>query len=78
MNAAEHLLESQRAASELSTLSRDPALAARPDPAFCPKFRNADEIGETDSEQVHGNSRLLSAISARWGSASSWRRCPKD
>jgi hypothetical protein len=64
--------------SELATLSRDPALAFRPDPGFRVLFRNPDEITEGDFNGVDTSTRLGSATTPHWAGAVSWRRSPKE
>jgi hypothetical protein len=68
----------ERTGSELATLSRDPALTFRPDPAFRAKFRNADEIIEGDFNGVDIGPRPVALTPVRWAGAASWRRSPKD
>lgn len=67
-----------RVISELATLSRDPALTLRPDPAFRAKFRNADEIMEDDLERIDASARLVFTAPPPRKCTASWRRCPKD
>lgn len=63
--------------SELATLSSDPSLSSRPDPAFRAKFRNPDELVEGES-YVEAGTRAVAATSATWVRTASWRRSPKD
>ena len=66
------------AVSELATLSSDPALASRPDPAFRPKFRNPDEIIDNDFDRFDLGSHPVHALRPIWTGAALWRRSPKD
>jgi hypothetical protein len=68
----------ERPVSELATLSQDPALTFRPDPAFRAKFRNADEIVEGDYNGIETGVRPVGATPFTWAGAASWRRSPKD
>jgi len=63
---------------ELATLSCDPALTFRPDPAFRAKFRNADEIMEGDLECIAASPRLVFTAPPPPTGAAPCRRCPKD
>jgi hypothetical protein len=67
-----------KAFSELATLSRDPALAFRPDPAFRARFRDPDEIIEGDFDGVHTSTNFVFTTPPQWQGAASWRRSPKD
>jgi hypothetical protein len=78
MKASAEFVPSRERLSELATLTRDPALTFRPDPAFRAKFRNPDEIVESDFASIDSGTRSLSATSLRWASAVSWRRSPKE
>ena len=64
--------------SELATLSSDPSLSFRPDPAFRAKFRNPDELIEVESNTVEASMRTVATTSATWVCAGAWRRSPKD
>jgi hypothetical protein len=68
---------SAKVASELATLSSDPALTIRPDPAFRVKFRNADEIMETDFKEAETGTPLF-LTPQPWTDATSLRRSPKE
>jgi hypothetical protein len=78
MKGTAHFVQSETMASELATLSRDPALTFRPDPAFRAKFRNPDEIIEGDFNCMEAGTPRVSAMPLRWACAASWRRSPKD
>jgi hypothetical protein len=78
VKAAAQLIQTDRMASELATLSCDPALTFRPDPAFRAKFRNPDEIIEGDCTDIDAGRPAVSATKLRWASAVSWRRSPKE
>jgi hypothetical protein len=78
MKATAHFVQSEKFASELATLSRDPALTFRPDPAFRAKFRNPDEIMEGDFNGIDAGMRPVSATPPRWACAASGRRSLKD
>jgi hypothetical protein len=78
MKTAAHFVESERRVSELATLSRDPTLTFRPDPAFRAKFRNPDEIIEGDFNGIEASARPPFATPQRWACAASLRRSPKD
>jgi hypothetical protein len=67
-----------KAFSELAMLSRDPALAFRPDPAFRARFRNPDEINEGDFSGIRSLAGPYVAAARTWAGAASWRRSPKD
>ena len=77
MKAAADFVENANAVSELAKLSRDPALTFRPDPSFRPKFRNPDEIIESDLNEIEAGACPVSTMSARWTCAA-WRRSPKE
>jgi len=64
--------------SELASLSSDPSLSFRPDPAFRAKFRNPDELVEAESYNVEAGMRTVAATSATWIRVAQWRRSPKD
>jgi hypothetical protein len=68
----------ERAVSELATLTQDPALTFRPDPAFRANFRNADEIVEGDYNGIETGVRPVAVTPRRWAGVASWRRSPKD
>jgi hypothetical protein len=55
--------------SELTMLSRDPALTFRPDPAFRAKLRNPDEIIEGDIDGLHSLARALTPFRRKFGRA---------
>jgi hypothetical protein len=78
MNASAEFVPSRERLSELATLTRDPALAFRRDPAFRAKFRNPDEIIEGDFTGIGAGTGVVSARPLRWASAVSWRRSPKE
>jgi hypothetical protein len=78
MNTGSHCADRERRVSELSTLSRDPALTFRPDPAFRVKFRNPDEIIEGDFNGVEAGMRPFSPPPLSWARAVSWRRSAKE
>jgi hypothetical protein len=78
MKATAHFVQSEKFASELATLSRDPALTFRPDPAFRAKFRNPDEIMEDDFNGIDAGMRPVSATPPRWACTASGRRSLKD
>ena len=78
MKASSSFLESASVLSELATLSRDPELTFRPDPALCTRFRNADEIIEGDFDGLDAVTRSVSRKSPIWGYAVSCRRSPKE
>jgi hypothetical protein len=78
MNAAADFAQNARLASELATLSRDPALTFRPDPAFRMKFRNADEIMEGDFNALDTGTRHVLVTPQPWADAVSLRRSPKE
>jgi hypothetical protein len=66
------------AVSELAMLSSDPALTFRSDPTFCAKFRNADEIIESDFKQIEVGSHSGFTSPSSWTGTTLWRRSPKD
>lgn len=66
------------AVSELATLSSDPALTSRPDPTFRPKFRNPDEIIDSDFGRLDVASHPVLTVPPTWMGAALWRRSPKD
>jgi hypothetical protein len=68
----------ERNTSELATLSRDPALTLRPDPAFRAKFRNPDEIIEGDFNGIEAGVHAVFSTPLRWAGAASWRRSAKE
>jgi hypothetical protein len=78
MKATAHFVQSEKFASELATLSHDPALTFRPDPAFRVKFRNPDEIMEGDFNGIDAGMRPVSATPPQWACAASGRRSLKD
>jgi hypothetical protein len=78
MKGTAYSVQSETMVSELATLSRDPALTFRPDPAFRAKFRNPDEIIEGDFNGIEADARPISPMPQRWACAGSWRRSPKD
>jgi hypothetical protein len=63
--------------SELTMLSRDPALTFRPDPAFRAKLRNPDEIIDGDFDGLHSLARALTPSRQTWAGIASWRRSLK-
>jgi hypothetical protein len=78
MKTSVHFAQSERPVSELSALSRDPALAFRSNPAFRVMFRNPDEIIEGDFDGIHCLTRPHSATAQPWIGTASWRRSPKE
>jgi hypothetical protein len=78
MKAQTYCTDRDKALSELATLSCDPGLVFRPDPAFRVRFRNPDELIEGDFDGIDGG--VLSAFTtpSHWAGAASWRRSPKD
>jgi hypothetical protein len=78
MKTKADFVQSERRVSELATLSRDPALTFRPDPAFLAKFRNPDEIIEGDFNGIEASTRPPFATPQPWACATSLRRSPKD
>jgi hypothetical protein len=78
MKASAEFVPSRERLSELATLTRDPALAFRCDPAFRAKFRNPDEIVESDFTSIDTGAPAVSAAKLRWANAVSWRRSPKE
>jgi hypothetical protein len=78
MKGSAEFAPSRESLSELATLTSDPALAFRCDPAFRAKFRNPDEIIEGDFTGIGAGTRAVSATKLRWASAMSWRRSPKE
>ena len=78
MKPTPHFVQSEKFASELATLSCDPALTFRPDPAFRAKFRNPDEIMEGDFNGIDAGTRPVSAMPPCWAYAAAGRRSPKD
>lgn len=77
MKAPADFVQNDNVATELAKLSRDPALTFRPDPSFRPKFRNPDEIIESDLNQIGAGACPVSTISAR-RTCAAWRRSPKE
>jgi hypothetical protein len=71
-------VQSDSVVSELAKLSRDPALAFRPDPTLRSKFRNPDEIIEGDFNFVDAGACPVCAMPPHWTCAASWRRSPKE
>jgi len=78
MKPTAHFFQSEKFASELATLSCDPALTFRPDPAFRAKFRNPDEIMEGDFNGIGAGTRSVSATPPCWAYAAAGRRSLKD
>ena len=78
MKPTAHLVQSEKFASELATLSCDPALTFRPDSAFRTKFRNPDEIMEGDFNSIDAGMRPVSETPPRWAYAAAGRRSLKD
>jgi len=79
MKPATVFVENARVAvSELAMLSSDPALTFRRDPTFRAKFRNADEIIESDFNQIEVGSHSGPTSPSSWTGAILWRRSPKD
>jgi hypothetical protein len=68
----------RRSVSELARLSCDPALTFRPDPTFRARFRNPDEILESDFNYLEARSYHVSMLPAAWTCSTRWRRSPKD
>jgi hypothetical protein len=77
MKASADFVQNDSVPSELAKLSRDPALTFRPDPSFRPKFRNPDEIIESDFNEIEAGACSISTMSPRWTYAA-WRRSPKE
>jgi hypothetical protein len=71
-------VETKIVISELATLSGDPALATRPDPTFCPKFRNADEVIDNDFGRFDLVSDPAITLSPTWTGTTLWRRSSKE
>jgi hypothetical protein len=70
-------VQNERVVSELAMLSRDPALAFRPDPAFRANFRNPDEIAEGDFDGIYAGARPVCTVAPKW-TCMALRRSPKD
>lgn len=63
--------------AELARLSSDPEITRKPDARFHPKFRDPDEIGDEELEEVGVGAGGHHSPPA-WTGASSSRRSPKD
>ena len=71
-------VEAKMVVSELARLSGDPALATRPKPTFCPKFRNADEVIDNDFGRFDIVSDPAITLSPTWTGTTLWRRSSKE
>lgn len=78
MKTSAHFAQREGPLSELSALSRDPALAFRSNPAFRAMFRNPDEIIEGEFDGIHSLTRPQFATAHPWIGTASWRRSPKE